>query len=302
MEPRLAWSSPTFTHSKGGTSPYGANPYVSLEQGTDGNFYGTTYGLPSGGLGGDGRSTVFEISTNGAFTSLYFFTDGNDGYRPSGLVQGNNGSFCGTTSSGGQGGRGTIFRLTIVPDPPQLTITPSGANVILTWPTNFAGYTLEFATNLVSPIAWNANLTVLTGQGVIGGQNVVTNPITGSQMFYRLANAPNFGANWVAPEWAMKVAGAISYGHQSTYVTGPFVTEDMFYLPVPTSVIELANANPTLWYVNASSSSGPSPGHGCPEHWEGWVGLQSVGSVVIALPGSATGGMCYDSIGLYQGF
>ena len=51
------------------------------------------------------------------------------------------------------------------------------------YPTNAAGFTLEFATNLVSPAVWQTNSTAPV---VISGQNVVTNPITGTQMFYRL--------------------------------------------------------------------------------------------------------------------
>ena len=72
----------------------GANPCAGLVQGSDGNFYGTTqYG------GTNGAGTVFKISTNGALTSLYSFTGGNDGANPdAGLVQGSDGNFYGTTS------------------------------------------------------------------------------------------------------------------------------------------------------------------------------------------------------------
>ena len=61
--------------------------------------------------------------------------------------------------------------------------------MVLTWPaadTGFTttGYTLECATNLVAPVAWQTNSMPLI---VIGGQNVVTNPVTGSQMFFRLS-------------------------------------------------------------------------------------------------------------------
>jgi hypothetical protein len=70
---------------------------------------------------------------------------------------------------------------------PQLTIAPSGPNVVLTWPTNNAGYdytgfTLRSTTNLGTPV-WTTNSPAPT---VIAGQNTVTNPITGAQRFYRL--------------------------------------------------------------------------------------------------------------------
>ena len=76
-------------------------------QGSDGNFYGTTEG---GGTSGCGN--VFKISTSGALTSLYSFTDGNDGANPSaGLVQGSDGNFYGTTSQGGTNNSGTVFKI-----------------------------------------------------------------------------------------------------------------------------------------------------------------------------------------------
>ena len=76
----------------------GAIPHAGLVQGSDGNFYGTTYGGGTNGYDG----TVFKISTNGALTTLYSFTGGNDGANPeAGLVQGSDGYFYGTTDHGG---------------------------------------------------------------------------------------------------------------------------------------------------------------------------------------------------------
>lgn len=66
---------------------------------------------------------------------------------------------------------------------PQLAITPSRTNAILTWPTNFPTFNLEFATNLASSAVWQTNLTAPV---VIGGLNVVTNPIFNTPRFYRL--------------------------------------------------------------------------------------------------------------------
>ena len=123
------------------------------------------------------------------FTNLYSFTGTNDGANPyAGLVQGSDGYFYGTTSSGGAGGVGTIFRLTIVPEP-QLTIIPSGPYVILTWPTNYAGFsyaglTLQSTTNLGASAVWTTNSSPPV---VIGGENVVINTITRRQQFFRLS-------------------------------------------------------------------------------------------------------------------
>jgi uncharacterized repeat protein (TIGR03803 family) len=91
----------------------------------------------------------------------------------------------GTAAKGGSAGNGTVFSLSFRP---QLAITASGTNVILSWPTNVAGfdytgYTLQSTTNPVSPAVWNTNSPAPV---VIAGQNTVTNPITRPQRFYRL--------------------------------------------------------------------------------------------------------------------
>jgi hypothetical protein len=87
---------------------------------------------------------------------------------------------------GGIHGDGTVFSLSF---PPQLAIIPSETNVILTWPTNYAGfdytgYTLESTTNLGSSAVWTTNSPPPV---VVNGQNTVTNPISGSQTFFRLS-------------------------------------------------------------------------------------------------------------------
>ncbi len=68
--------------------------------------------------------------------------------------------------------------------PPLLTLIPYGANVVLTWPTNALGFTLQSTTNLVSPAGWSTNSPAPV---VIGGQNVIINPISDPQQFYRLS-------------------------------------------------------------------------------------------------------------------
>ena len=84
------------------TNAAGAN---RLTLGTDGNFYGTT---KAGGTSNYG--TVFQVTTNGAFTTLYSFTF--YGAQPTALTLGNDGNFYGMTFYGGTNGRGSVFQIT----------------------------------------------------------------------------------------------------------------------------------------------------------------------------------------------
>jgi hypothetical protein len=66
---------------------------------------------------------------------------------------------------------------------PTVSMTFSGADIIVTWPTNATGFTLQSATNLTSPAGWSTNSPAPV---VVNGQNTVTNPISGTQKFFRL--------------------------------------------------------------------------------------------------------------------
>ena len=92
----------------------GEFPASGLIVGKDGNYYGTTaYGGPSYAKGPPehGFGTVFQLTTNGGFTTLFSF-DGTNGSQPfAGLARGSDGAFYGTTKFGGLG-YGTIFRVT----------------------------------------------------------------------------------------------------------------------------------------------------------------------------------------------
>ena len=129
----------TTLHSFGGTD--GEFPDAGLVQGSDGYFFGTTCGASDGGIVDPffpEPGTVFKISANGALTSLYSFTGGSAGANPqAGLVQGSDCSFYGTTFSGGLGGAGTVFRLTIVPEFQAVTLVNNMLN--LTWSTEAGG-------------------------------------------------------------------------------------------------------------------------------------------------------------------
>ena len=90
----------------------GAGP-SGLTQATDGKFYGTT-----GGGGAYGFGTVFQITSAGEFSSLHSFcasggTGCPDGWAPqTGVIQGTDGNFYGTTHYGGTHQHGTVFEIT----------------------------------------------------------------------------------------------------------------------------------------------------------------------------------------------
>jgi uncharacterized repeat protein (TIGR03803 family) len=94
---------------KGGMANDGEFPEAGLMQGSDGNFYGTTY---EGGTNFYG--TVFKMSPAGVLTNLHIFQgpvthDGRWPFSP--LFQGTDGFFYGTTSAGGSKGDGTVFQM-----------------------------------------------------------------------------------------------------------------------------------------------------------------------------------------------
>jgi uncharacterized repeat protein (TIGR03803 family) len=87
----------------------GSCPICTLSQAGDGNFYGTTYAGGSNNLG-----TVFEITPNGSFTSLFSFDQTHGAYPVYvKLVSDGHGNLYGTTSLGGANNDGTIFRIKI---------------------------------------------------------------------------------------------------------------------------------------------------------------------------------------------
>jgi hypothetical protein len=68
-------------------------------------------------------------------------------------------------------------------DWPALSAVRQGGNLVLSWPTNSTVFTLVSATNLGPAAVW---LPVSPAPVVLGGQFVVTNPITGPSRFFRL--------------------------------------------------------------------------------------------------------------------
>jgi uncharacterized repeat protein (TIGR03803 family) len=192
------------TASQGGTNGYG----TVFALNTDGTGFTVLYSFTGGSDGGNPTSglilsgntlygtaaladlgpvpsppaagTVFAVNTDGSgFTNLHSF-GGSDGAWSHGLILSGN-TLYGTASGGGSLGDGTVFSIFIQP---QLTLTPSGPYVILTWPTNYSGFTLQSTTDFASSAVWTTNSSPPV---VIGGQNVVINTMSGTQQFFRLS-------------------------------------------------------------------------------------------------------------------
>jgi uncharacterized repeat protein (TIGR03803 family) len=124
----------------------GSHPAGNLIKGADGNLYGTTcYAGNNSGASDTSAGTIFEITTNGALTTLFTFghnliynTNANingwtttDGGNPTaGLVQGRDGNFYGTTSGDGPYDGGTVFQF----------VPGSGLNTMYAFPSTHDPY------------------------------------------------------------------------------------------------------------------------------------------------------------------
>jgi uncharacterized repeat protein (TIGR03803 family) len=147
----------TVLYSFGATKTDGTGPQATLIQDSDGNFLGTT---PSGGANGDG--TVFKVTPAGVETVLYSFgASQSDGtYAEASLIQGSDGNFYGTTSTGGANGDGTVFR-----------ITPAGVETVVY---SFAGGPTDGANPNAALIQGSdGNFYGTTVSGGVNGDGVV---------------------------------------------------------------------------------------------------------------------------------
>ena len=94
----------------------GENPLATLVQGSNGYFYGATSGRDEFDGTILNHGTIFRMTPAGVLTILLEFTgtEGpNLGSSPeAALVQGSDGNFYGTTSSGGIDDVGTVFKMT----------------------------------------------------------------------------------------------------------------------------------------------------------------------------------------------
>ena len=127
----------------------------------------------------------FEIIRELGFDYAHL-TDNHDSTEPNELVQGRAGNFYGTTVNGGQGGAGTVFRLTIVPEFQAVTLT--NGTLSLTWSTEAGGrYQLRWNADLSSSNWTNPRGPVTAAGATFSVTDSVTNA---PQRFYRLVLSP----------------------------------------------------------------------------------------------------------------
>jgi uncharacterized repeat protein (TIGR03803 family) len=168
----------------------GSYPAAGLIQGADGNFYGTTR---QGGPNDYG--TLFRMTPNGTVSTLVEFDGFNDGANPlTALTWGSDNNLYGTTSSGGPGGYGTIFRLSFV-GAPQISAQPvsrtavtggkTAFSVAVTGATPFWFQWLKNGTNVADgPSIQGSSTRILTLADLAladsGSYSVVVSNISGS--------------------------------------------------------------------------------------------------------------------------
>jgi uncharacterized repeat protein (TIGR03803 family) len=107
----------------------GCEPQSTPFQATDGNVYATT---SLSGNGNTGFGTIFNVTTGGAFKTLFYFDEKDGSLSYSGFMQGSDGALYAATEGGGKYGVGTIYKLTSSPAlAAPVTLTPSSTSIAL---------------------------------------------------------------------------------------------------------------------------------------------------------------------------
>jgi uncharacterized repeat protein (TIGR03803 family) len=166
----------------------GQDPSFRLIFGNDGRLYGTTSfgGDPANSNSGIGSGSVFGITTNGTFTTLFLFHGTNGSNPAASLTLGPDGNLYGTTAQGGPGGGGTIFRVVLTPQFAGIAKLPDRRLVLTATGPSGTPFRLLTSANVATPVqSW----TLLTN-GVFGVDDTYSytdGPSAAVQGFYRLS-------------------------------------------------------------------------------------------------------------------
>jgi len=156
-----------------GLTSLGDSLYGAIQHGGTLNN-GVVFTLKSDGTG-------FTVVHN--FSATETFTNSSASSQGDWVVSVN--KLYGTTPYGGSAGNGSVFSLSLLP---QLMGMTTGSNLVLRWPTNFAGFNLQSIVNLGSVAGWQT-VNLQAPPIVVNGQYLVkvTNTLSSSQKFYRLS-------------------------------------------------------------------------------------------------------------------
>ena len=166
----------------------GEEPSFRLIFGKDGRLYGTASfaGDLANSPSGIGSGSVFGITTNGTFTTLFLFHGTNGSNPAASLTLGPDGNLYGTTAQGGPGGGGTIFRVVLTPQFAGIAKLPDRRLVLTATGPSGTPFRLWTSTDVATPVqSW----TVLTNGafGVDGTYSYTDGPPAAVQGFYRLS-------------------------------------------------------------------------------------------------------------------
>ncbi len=195
-----------------------------LIQGSDGALYGTTsYGGATYRFQANlGKGTIYKITPQGAMTTLVSFKGANGAIPLSGLTEGLDGNFYGTTLEGGKSNHGTIFK-----------VTPSGGLTTL-----YSFPSLGFDTRTALIASRDGNLYGLTTFGV----------------FYRLTPGGAF-ISFPKPSWLYSFVSGFLQAPDGNFYGTTFTVNPLAFKLTPQG--DWTN----LSYLNSNQSDlGPKAG------------------------------------------
>jgi hypothetical protein len=143
---------------------------------------------PSHGLPGTNVLIIGSSFTNasavafGGVAATSFTVLSNSGVRatvPVGALSG----LVSVTAPAGTAFSASPFTLNSDIPVPALDFNVSGGSIQLAWPTNLIPFTLQATTNVAAAATWTS---ILTAPTTVGNSNVITEPMTGAEKYYRL--------------------------------------------------------------------------------------------------------------------
>ncbi len=221
----------TVLHNFAGGSD-GEYPYGPPIQAIDGNFYGATSGTPDS----SNEATIYKLTSTGAYSVIYSFSQSTTGVGVYGLVQGSDGNLYAAANGGGAYNAGTIVKVT----------TAGLLKETHTFNPAWDGGHGPFYPVAIPMVASNGILYGTTQDGGVYGQGTIydINSIFGLDDFYSFGDGttdgrnPNaglaqgndgnlYGVSYTFPEIYSWNLGNSTYGVLASLSEGQFIATPM---------------------------------------------------------------------------